>query len=95
MIVFSLTIPSFNQNARSISAKKLGRFSLSLFKKYTDAWIESDISAFLDYHHDDYELVNHSTGEVKKMMTLIGIKLWAGWLLQTLKNIAVFTRMMT
>ena len=43
------------------------RFSLSLFKKYTDAWNESDISAFLECHHDDYELVSHSNGAVKKM----------------------------
>ena len=43
------------------------RFILSLFKKYTDAWNESDISAFLECHHDDYELVSHSNGAVKKM----------------------------
>ena len=40
---------------------------MSLFKKYTEAWNESDITAFLECHHDDYELVSHSTGEVKKM----------------------------
>ena len=40
---------------------------MSLFKKQTKAWNESDISALLECHHDDYELVNHSTGEVKKM----------------------------
>ena len=40
---------------------------MSLFGKYTTAWNESDISAFLECHHDDYELVSHSTGEVKKM----------------------------
>ena len=40
---------------------------MSLFEKYTKAWNESDISALLECHHDDYELVSHSTGEVKKM----------------------------
>ena len=40
---------------------------MSLFKKYTKAWNESDISALLECHHDDYELVSHSTDEVKKM----------------------------
>ena len=37
------------------------------FQKYTEAWNVSDISALLEFHHDDYELVSHSTGEVKKM----------------------------
>ena len=40
---------------------------MSLFEKYTKSWNENDISAFLECHHDDYELVIHSTGEVKKM----------------------------
>ena len=40
---------------------------MSLFEKYTEAWNQNDISAFLECHHDDYELVFHSTGEVKKM----------------------------
>lgn len=40
---------------------------MSLFEKYTKAWNESDISTLLECHHDDYELVSHSTGEVKKM----------------------------
>mgnify|MGYP003314006797 CR=1 FL=1 len=40
---------------------------MSLFEKYTKAWNESDISAFLECHHDDYKLVSHSTGEVKKL----------------------------
>ena len=40
---------------------------MSLFEKYTEAWNELDISALLECHYDDYELVSHSTGEVKKM----------------------------
>ena len=40
---------------------------MSLFEKYTKAWNEKDITAFVECHHDDYELVIHSTGEVKKM----------------------------
>ncbi len=36
-------------------------------KNYTKAWNEKDITAFMECHHDDYELVIHSTGEVKKM----------------------------
>lgn len=40
---------------------------MTLFKKYTAAWNGSNISAFLECHHDDYKLVSHSTGEVKKM----------------------------
>ena len=40
---------------------------MSIFEKYTKAWNDSDISALLEYHHDDYELFSHSTGEVKKM----------------------------
>ena len=40
---------------------------MSLFEKYTKAWNKKDISAFLECHHDDYEFVIHSTGEVKKM----------------------------
>ena len=40
---------------------------MSLFEKYTRAWNEKDITAFVENHYDDYELVIHSTGEVKKM----------------------------
>ena len=40
---------------------------MGLFKKYAKAWNESDISALLECHHDDYELGSHSTGQVKKM----------------------------
>ena len=40
---------------------------MSLFEKYTKAWNEKDITAFVECHHDDYELVIHPTGEVKKM----------------------------
>ena len=40
---------------------------MSLFEKYTKAWNESDISALLERHHDDYELISHLNGEVKKM----------------------------
>ena len=40
---------------------------MSHFEKYTKAWNESDNSALLECHHDDYELVSHSNGEVKKM----------------------------
>lgn len=40
---------------------------MSLFENYTKAWNEKDITAFMECHHDDYELVIHSTGEVKKM----------------------------
>ena len=30
---------------------------MSLFEKYTKAWNEKDISAFVECHHDDYEFV--------------------------------------
>ena len=40
---------------------------MSLFENYTKAWNEKDITAFVERHHKDYELVIHSTGEVKKM----------------------------
>jgi len=40
---------------------------MSLFENYTKAWNEKDITAFVEYHHDDYELVIHSTEEVKKV----------------------------
>ncbi len=40
---------------------------MSLFEKYTKAKNEKDITAFVECHHDDYELVIHSTGEAKKM----------------------------
>ena len=40
---------------------------MSLFEKYTKAKNEKDITAFVKCHHDDYELVIHSTGEAKKM----------------------------
>ena len=40
---------------------------MSLFENYTKAWNEKDITAFVEYHHDDCELVIHSTGEVKKV----------------------------
>ena len=40
---------------------------MSIFEKYTKSWNELDISALLECHHDDYELVSSSTGEVKKM----------------------------
>ena len=35
---------------------------------------ELDISAFVEFHHDDYKLVIHSTGEVKRWRILIGIR---------------------
>ena len=40
---------------------------MSIFEKYTKSWNELDISALLECHHDDHELVSSSTGEVKKM----------------------------
>tara|TARA_A100001011_G_scaffold235155_1_gene243234 strand:+ start:162 stop:497 length:336 start_codon:yes stop_codon:yes gene_type:complete len=40
---------------------------MSLFEKYTKEWNEKGITAFLKCHHDYYELVIHSTGEVRKM----------------------------
>ena len=40
---------------------------MSLFEKYIKAKNEKDITAFVECHHDDYELVIHSTGEAKKM----------------------------
>ena len=40
---------------------------MSLFENYTKAWNEKDITAFVKCHYDDYELVIHSTEEVKKM----------------------------
>ena len=40
---------------------------ISLFEKYTKAWNESDISALLECHNENYELVSHSNSEVKKM----------------------------
>ena len=45
----------------------MGKFSLSLYTRYTAAWNETDISAYLELHHDDYEMTFHSTGEVKKL----------------------------
>ena len=44
---------------------------MSLFENYTKAWNEKDITAFVECHHDDYELVIHSTGEVKKMEWMV------------------------
>ena len=40
---------------------------MSLYNKYTAAWNETDVSAYLELHHDDYEMTFHSTGEVKKL----------------------------
>ena len=40
---------------------------MSLFENYTIAWNEKDITAFVENHYDDYELVIHSTGEFKKV----------------------------
>ena len=40
---------------------------MSLFENYTKTWNKKDITAFVENHYDDYELVIHSTGEVKKM----------------------------
>ena len=54
----------------------MGKFSLSLFKKYTSAWNETDISAYLELHHDDYEMIFHSTGEVRKLEDF-GFDEWA------------------
>ena len=51
----------------------MGGGLMSLFEKCTKAWNESDNSALLECHHDDYELVSHSNGEVKRWMTLTGI----------------------
>ena len=57
----------------------MGKFSLSLFKKYTSAWNETDISAYLELHHDHYEMIFHSTGEVRKLEDF-GFDEWADWM---------------
>ena len=40
---------------------------MSLFKKYTEAWNERKISAYLELNYHDYEMTFHSTGEVQKL----------------------------
>ena len=52
---------------------------MSLFKKYTEAWNERDISAYLELHHYDYEMTFHSTGEVQKLEDF-GYDDWADWM---------------
>tara|TARA_B100001093_G_C26016826_1_gene672151 strand:+ start:160 stop:351 length:192 start_codon:yes stop_codon:yes gene_type:complete len=59
-----------------ILPENLGKFSLSLFKKCTSAWNEIDISAYLELHHDDYEMTFHSAGEVRKLEDF-GLDEWA------------------
>ena len=59
--------------------ENVGRFSLSLYEKYTVAWNERDISAYLELHHDDYEMIFHSTGEVRKLEDF-GYDEWADWM---------------
>ena len=53
---------------------------MSLFKKYTEAWNGRDISAYLELHHDDYEMTFHSTGEVQKLEDF-GYDEWADWMI--------------
>ena len=48
-------------------------------KKYTSAWNETDISAYLELHHDDYEMTFYSTGEVRKLEDF-GYDEWADWM---------------
>ena len=59
--------------------KNMEKFSLSLYKKYLAAWNATDISAYLELHHEDYEMTFHSTGEVKKLEEF-GWNEWADWM---------------
>ena len=59
--------------------KNMEKFSLSLYKKYLAAWNATDISAYLELHHEDYEMTFHSTGEVKKLEEF-GWDEWADWM---------------
>ena len=53
---------------------------MSLYNKYSAAWNETDVSAYLELHHDDYEMTFHSTGEVKKLEEF-GWDEWADWMI--------------
>ena len=59
--------------------KNMGKFSLGLYNKYLTAWNATDISAYLELHHEDYEMTFHSTGEVKKLEEF-GWDEWADWM---------------
>ena len=56
---------------------------MSLFEKYTKAWNEKDITAFVECHHDDYGLVIQLMGEVKKMEDIDWDQMMEWMLLQT------------
>ena len=41
-----------------------------LFEKYISAWDNKDVGAYLALHHEDYEIVYHSTNTVTKINDL-------------------------
>ena len=53
---------------------------MSLYEKYTVAWNERDIPAYLELHNDDYEMTFHSTGEVQKREDFAYDE-WADWMI--------------
>ena len=59
--------------------KNMRKFSISLYNRYLTAWNATDISAYLELHHEDYEMTFHSTGEVKKLEEF-GWDEWADWM---------------
>lgn len=45
---------------------------MSLYDKMTTAWANRDGQAYLDLHHEDFQMTWHSTGRVsKKKVTLL------------------------
>ena len=75
-----LTSPNSNHNVRFFLLQNVDRLRLSLTEKYKIAWNERDISAYLELHHDDYEMIFHSTGEVQKLEEF-GYDEWADWMI--------------
>lgn len=44
---------------------------MSLYDKMTAAWANRDGQAYLDLHHEDFQMTWHSTGRVSKKATLL------------------------
>ena len=66
--------------------KNVEKFSLGLYNKYTAAWNETDVSAYLELHHDDYEMTFTLLAKLKNLKNLAGMNGPIRWLHPKLNN---------
>ena len=38
-----------------------------IYEKHVEAWKNKNVSAYLDYYHEDWQITSHSTGKVMRL----------------------------